>query len=225
VKFFLLCLIAALLLIPAFRSTVLAQTAPASSPPKYCNPCLFYGGDFDGGNGLSNEKDVTISSGAEVLVPFDVPDSQQWTVSGLFTNDLSNVNLLDPPRTYWSIRKDVKAGDCGTLVASGNSGARFSPTGRGGFGYEEYTALTRINPLVLSPGRYWLTTVPECTNSSDSNCQQARYVISSTSGKSSYGPKEPCDSFFNSKTLGVKCQPISTGQYCGSFSAGVLGTE
>ena len=214
-----------LVLILLFNVTVFAQTAPAPSPPKYCNPCLFYAGDFDGKSGLANEKDLLVSSGAEVLVPFEVPKAGQWTVTGLFTNDLSNVNLLDPPKAYWSIRKNVKEGDCGTVIASGNGAASFKPTGRGGFGYEEYTALTKIKQAVLPPGRYWLTTVPECMNTNDSNCSQARYFISSTSGKHSYGQKEPCDVFFNSKLFGTDCHRISDKKSCGRFSAGVLGTE
>jgi hypothetical protein len=220
----LLCLVQ-LLLIPVFQATGLAQTPQAPAPPKYCRPCLFYGGDFDGQSGLANEKDIIVSSGAAVLVPFDVPESQQWTVTGLFTNDLSDVNLLDPPKAYWSIRKDVKQGHCGTVVASGNGAASFERTGRGGFGYEEYTTLTKIKPVVLPPGRYWLTTVPECTNTGDSNCDQARYFISSTAGKHSYGPKEPCDAFSSSLFFGTNCQRISNQKSCGRFSAGVLGTE
>jgi hypothetical protein len=223
-KLSLLSLLLGLLLISVLQSTILAQTAEAPAPPKYCHPCLFYSGDFDGKNGLANEKDIIVSTGAEVLLPLDVPASGQWTVTGLFTNDLSNVTLLDPPKAYWSIRKDVKEGYCGTVVTSGNSAASFKPTGRGGFGDEEYTALTRIKPVVLPPGRYWLTTVPECTNTHDSNCDQARYFISSTSGKHSYGPKEPCDVFFNSEFLGT-CQRVSNKQNCGRFSAGALGTK
>jgi hypothetical protein len=38
-------------------------------------------------DGLTKEKDIIVSDGAEVLVVFDAPDSQQWTVTGLFTND------------------------------------------------------------------------------------------------------------------------------------------
>jgi hypothetical protein len=221
----LLSLLLGLLLISVLQTTVLAQTAEAPAPPKYCHPCLFYSGDFDGKNALANEKDIIVSSGAEVLVPFDVPASRQWTVTGLFTNDLSNANLLDPPKAYWSIRENVKEGYCGNVIASGNGAASFKPTGRGAFGDKEYTALTKIKPVVLPPGRYWLTTVPECTNTHDSNCDQARYFISSTSGKHSHGPKESCDAFFSAKIFGSKCQRISDKQHCDRFSAGVLGTE
>ena len=147
-----------------------------------------------------------------MLVPFDVPDSQQWTVTGLFTNDLSDINVLDPPKAFWSIRKDVRKGDCGSVIASGNTGATFKPTGRSGNGFEEYTTLTNIKRVILPPGRYWLTTVPECTNTRDSKCEaNARYFASSFTGKGkhAYGPKEPCAAFFNSPFFGSNCQPAS----------------
>jgi hypothetical protein len=38
-------------------------------------------------DGLASEKDIIVSDGAEVLVVFDVPDSPQRTVMGLFTNN------------------------------------------------------------------------------------------------------------------------------------------
>ena len=220
-------LLLVLLLVPALQLTVSAQATYVAAPPKYCHPCLFYGGDLgSGADGIANEKDILVPNGAEVLVPFDVPASEQWTVTGLFTNDLSGVNLLDPAKTLWSIRKGVRTGHCGTIIASGNSAATFQPTGRGGNGFEEYTALTKIKPVVLSPGRYWLTTVPECTNVHDSNCSQARYYASFFSGKPkhAYGPKEPYAAFFNSKFLS-NCQPLTDKQHPGGFSAGVLGTK
>jgi hypothetical protein len=217
-----------LLLISLPLRSALGQTAKAPTPPKYCHPCLFYGGDSPAQEGLANEKDIVVSDGAEVLVPFDVPDSDQWTVTGVFTNDLSGINVLDPPKAFWSIRKDVSAGHCGTVIASGNTAATFKATGRGGNGFEEYTALTKIKPVILPPGRYWLTTVPECTNAHDSKCvDNARYFASSFTGKGehAYGPKEPCTAFFNSPFFGSNCQPASSRKTCTKFSAGVLGTK
>jgi len=44
------------------------------APPSYCKPCLFYAGDFDSNasdaNGLANEFDLIVSSGAAVYAPF-----------------------------------------------------------------------------------------------------------------------------------------------------------
>jgi hypothetical protein len=202
----------------------LAQDAKTANPPKYCNPCLFYGGDSLKANGLANEEDVIVSK-AEVLVPFDVPKTQQWNAIGLFTNDFSNMDVLDPQQAAWSISTDITEGKCGPAMVSGKSHASFKPTGRSGFGLTEYTTLVKIKPVQLTPGRYWLTTVPICTNVS--NCTAARYFVSTFTGKplDPFGPPEPCNQgYLDSKFFGSKCTR-ATGNGCGRMSAGVLGTK
>ena len=53
--------------------------------PSYCKPCLFYGGDFDpnasDANGLANEVDLIVNTGAAVYTPFVVPVNKTWTVT------------------------------------------------------------------------------------------------------------------------------------------------
>jgi len=161
-----------------------------------------------------------------VLIPFDVPKMQQWKAIGLFTNDLSNVNLIDPELAVWSISTGVTQSNCGTTLASGNSRATFRPTGRSTFGFTEYTTLVKIKAAHLKPGRYWLTTVPECTKSS--NCTSARYFATEFAGKpvDPFGPPEPCNlSYFSSKTLQENCTLVTGNKGCNRFSAGVLGTK
>lgn len=106
-------------------------------------------------------------------------------------NDFSTVDVIDPQQALWSISTGVKQGRCGTAVASGNSHASFRPTGRSAFGEAEYTTLVKIKAVDLKPGRYWLTTVPECTKGS--SCSDARYFISAFQGKplDPFGPPEP----------------------------------
>jgi len=208
----------------------LAQTAEAPTPPSYCKPCLFYSGDYGpkskNVNGLSNEEDIIVAF-SEVFVPFDVPKTQQWKAIGLFTNDFSNVDLLDPKQAVWSISTGLKNGSCGTVVVSGNSHATFRPTGRSSFGLNEYTTLVKIKAAHLKPGRYWLTTVPECTQGS--SCDQARYFATEFEGKpvDPFGPPEPCNlSFWRSKYFGKdKCHRMNVSKGCYRFSAGVLGTK
>jgi hypothetical protein len=209
------------------QALALAQEA---NPPKpsYCKPCLFYSGDFGPNTktvaGLANEEDILVPN-AEVLVPFDVPKTQQWKAIGLLTNDLSNVNLIDPTLAVWSISTGVSQNNCGTALVSGDSRATFKPTGRSAFGFIEYTTLVKIKAAHLKPGRYWLTTVPECTNTS--NCSSARYYATEFAGKpvDPFGPPEPCNmSYFTSKTLEQNCTLV-TGKGCNRFSAGVLGTK
>jgi hypothetical protein len=51
-----------------------SQDASPNNPPPYCNPCLFYGGDFDphnaNANALANELTTSVVSGARVFIPF-----------------------------------------------------------------------------------------------------------------------------------------------------------
>lgn len=213
-----------LVLLVLLQASALAQDAKTHNPPGYCKPCLFYGGDSLAANGLANEEDVLVPN-AEVLVPFDVPKTQQWKAIGLFTNDFSNVDVIDPQQAVWSISTGVTQNSCGTALVSGNSRATFKPTGRSGFGLNEYTTLVKIRGVELKSGRYWLTTVPECTQGS--SCTSARYFASEFSGKplDPFGPPEPCNmSYFTSKTFGENCTVISV-KGCGRSSAGVLGTK
>lgn len=200
-------------------------------PPAYCNPCLFYGGDFDASNlyadGLSNENDELVP-GAEVLVPFTIPRAQLWFVTGLFTNVQASVDVIDPKQATWSISKGVTEGSGGRTIAQGTAHASFEPTGRLAFGYFEYTVLVRTPVLLLGPGTYWLTVVPQCTNSADSACGVARYFLSNTEDDpplNYYGPLEPYDlSYFNSPYYGFtydNANEVITG--FDRFSAGVLG--
>jgi hypothetical protein len=215
-------------LLVVLQASALAQGAEPPKPPSYCKPCLFYSGDFGPKTttvyGVANEEDI-LDPNAEVLVPFDVPKTQQWKAVGLFTNDLSNVDLIDPEQATWSISTGVTQNDCGTALVSGKSHATFRPTGRSAFGETEYTTLVKIKAAHLKAGRYWLTTVPECTKGS--SCASARYFATGFAGKPQdpFGPPEPCNlSYFTSKTLGQNCT-IITGKGCNRFAAGVLGTK
>jgi len=214
-------------LLVVLAASALAQIAEPPKPPNYCKPCLFYSGDFGPKTktvaGLANEEDMLVPF-AEVLVPFDVPKTQQWRATGVFTNDLSNVDVIDPAQAVWSISTGVTQGSCGTAVASGNSHATFRPTGRSAFGMTEYTALVKIKATSLKAGRYWLATVPECTKGS--SCSSARYFGTTFAGKPAdpFGPPEPCNlSYWTSD--GKSCSLATSNKGCNRFSGGVLGTK
>jgi len=93
----------------------------ALTPPGYCRPCLFYAGDFDSdasdANGLANEFDTTVSTGAVAYAPFIVPKGETWTVTGLFTDNFLSIQLLDPVTIPYEIRKGIPraGGNGGTL--------------------------------------------------------------------------------------------------------------
>ena len=71
--------------VPAHEEALGNSPQRKSAPPSYCKPCLFYAGDFDSNasdaNGLANEVDVLVSTGAAVYTPFIVPQGKTWTVT------------------------------------------------------------------------------------------------------------------------------------------------
>ncbi len=209
--------------LPCLSAAQVSRAGAPDAPPPYCNPCLFYGGDLgSSGNGAANEMTVLIPS-AQVLVPFDVPGGQIWKAVGLFTNDLGP-GVIDPKKATWSISQGVQPGNCGTVLASGNSAASYNPTGRSGLGIPEYTVLVKIPPVELPSGSYWLSVIPECLNTKDNTCSTAQYYASSFQGAgvNAYGPPEPMnESFINSSFFNIDCQ-LATGL---EFSAGVLGVS
>ncbi len=202
--------------------------------PAYCSPCLFYGGNFNSSNsnanGLANENTLIVPD-TTTFIPFRVPGGTGWEVSGLFTNDLADgYDGIDPAQATWSISKDVSSGNAGTVIASGTASADFGATGRSGFGFNEYTVEIHTTSAVdLTSGQYWLSVVPQCTDTGNSSCDVAQYFVSNTPGgtaNGAYGIHEPVNqSFFNSSYFGYDyanaCTVTTLG--CAEFSAGVLG--
>jgi hypothetical protein len=194
------------------------NTASNFAPPAACNPCLYYSGDFDGNNGLSNEVDAIVTTGAHIYTPVK-PDSQ-WTVSGLMVNTLSNIV---PTSATWEIRTGVSSGVSGTLVASGSGAVTQTPTGRSGFGFTEYTDSVTISPAVtlLAGTTYWINVTPVCA------ACVGRAFQSTTSGASHIGPANISNlSFFNSAFFGANYANTNTEcPGCALFSFAVKGTN
>src|SRR5208283_5008537 len=112
------------------------QPALNPTPPTFCKPCLFYAGDFDStasdANGLANEVDVIVSTGAATYTPFIVPKGKTWTVTGLFTdNFMLSGAYVDPKISPYEIRKSIpKAGGSGgKLVCHGTGATTLVDTG------------------------------------------------------------------------------------------------
>lgn len=238
-----------------FPTTTNTPTKVKATPPSgECgNPvaaCLFYGGDFlddpsyppSLANGLANENTLFVSGnpyGAAVWIPFTVPAGQTWSVTGLFTNNLSTYGVLDQGTqpaavAYWSINEEVIAGSGGVVVDSGTSAATSTATGRGGFGLNEFTVQVTGLSVTLAPGTYWLSVVPVCTNSADPYCDGVFFTSDveylNTTPANAYGPAEPIDkSYFDSPLFGASFDPIwgpagAAGGFGGdAFSGGVLG--
>ena len=212
-------------------------------PPPYCNPCLFYGGNFDpdgpSPNALLNQNAYFLGNAA-VYVPFAVPPNQTWTVGGFFSNNLSSNAKLNPPQIEWSVSTGISQGNAGTVVASGTSQATLTPTGRSWDGMNEYTVLGRLNPgqvFTLTPGHYWMTAAPVCTNSGPGGCEGVTFLMSDVEDvppPQAKGFESLDESYWNvpgstvynfAETGGPNgiCSQPGGGSGCDKFSAGLLG--
>jgi hypothetical protein len=212
------------------------------TPPSYCKPCLFYGGDFDPDgptpNMLSNGDDLFPQG--TVYVPFAVPPNQTWTVTGFLSNNLSEASVakIEPPEIEWSISTGVSQGDAGTVIASGTAKASLTPTGRSWDGMNEYTVLGRLNTdeiFTLTSGHYWLTAVPVCTNDGPDQCEGQSYYVTDVEDMPPPQAKgfESTDesylylpgAYYFVETGGSNgvCAGVNGGG-CDKFSAGLLGT-
>jgi hypothetical protein len=211
------------------------QQSPA--PPNYCKPCLFYAGDFDSNasdaNGLANEVDLIVSTGAAVYAPFIVPKGKVWTVTGLFTNNFMESELIDPVTVPYEIRKGIPAagGNGGTLVCHGRKHASLKDTHLNG-GFPILIVATKVEHIKgcrLTAGKYWMSVVPYCTNPNDSGCQNDyRAFEANDDGAMAhrFGPLEPANnSFFNSAFFGAVWAPSSNFQSSSRFDDGVEGTS
>jgi hypothetical protein len=214
-------------------------SAQAATPPPYCRPCLFYGGDFDASNPAANALQnglVYHDSSAAVYVPFFIPAGQIWTVTGFFSNNLSSSSFLDPAEIKWSISTGISAGNPGTVIAQGRIPATYTPTGRSFDGLTEYTALGRLpkaKAVTLTAGVYWMTAIPICT---DSSCGFTNFYLTDVEdvpAPNHRGVEPNDDSFYfwppgkyffapTAYPNGV-CSGQGGGTGCNRFSAGLLG--
>jgi hypothetical protein len=198
-----LALTAALVLNPPVR----AQAPPGS---------LWYNGDFNGVNGLANERNTLVSQAA-VYDDFNVTAPLGWNVTAVFSDNLLNTTVT---AADWEIRTGVSEGNSGTLIASGTTNTpAVTPTGRSGFGFTEYmveiTGLNVFLPMLPSGQHYWLNVTPVGNGT-------GRSFNSTTSGVNCVGT--PCgndmNAFFNSSEFGAFFQ----GGQPYDYSNGVIGT-
>jgi hypothetical protein len=220
--------------IPRAGGTVAAGRLPDfQTPPTFCKPCLFYAGDFDSdasdANGLANEVDITVSSGATTYTPFIVPKGKTWTVTGLFTVEFMSSTSLDPDIVPYEVRKDIpkSGGNGGHLVCHGKRTATVMDTAIcEDFGYQCYAVIAKnVKSCRLPSGKYWLTVVPYCMDKN--TCSDWRAFVTNDDGAMAhrYGPLEPASaSFFNSEFFGANWEPSSQQQTSKRFSVGVEGT-
>ena len=192
---------------------------PTATGSPTCTPGpLWYNGDYNGINGLANEMNTTLGSGefASVYDDFIVPSGPAWTVTSVFSDNLSSTNVTG---ATWEIRQGVSSGNGGTLIATGMTMTPVvTPTGRSGMGFTEYMVeVTGLN-VNLPSGTYWLNVTPigDLTG---------RSFDSNTSGANCVGT--PCgndmNAFFNSNFFDANFQSTSEQGQPTDFSMGVNG--
>ena len=180
---------------------------------------IWYNGDFDGNDGLSNEVNTIVPGANYTFDDFIVANTVILTDA--FSNNLMSfgTSLADV-----EIRTGVSAGNGGTLVYGAYGvAATQTATGRSGFGLTEYTIDVKLPLVTLAPGTYWLAVAPI-----DSGA--GRSFISTTSGANcilTAAIPAPCgnddNSFLNSVYFGAVYAPASTyvGYAPADFSMGV----
>jgi Dockerin type I domain len=190
---------------------VKANVGTALPPPP---DTLWYNGDFNGVNGLANERD-TIVTQAAVYDDFNVPGGQMWNVTGVFSRNLENTVVT---AADWEIRTGVSEGNAGTLVASGTTNSPGVTEVSCGFGFCEYRVDIAGLNVTLVPGHYWLNVTPVGNGT-------GRSFNSTTSGANCVGT--PCgnnqNAFFNSTYFGTYFTSTANEGQPTDFSNGVIG--
>jgi hypothetical protein len=194
------------------KLTLLLLLAVAACP-LFADTTVWYNGDFNGVNGLSNEVNSVVSQ-SYVFDNFVVPTGG-WTLTDAFSNNLMNFTATGADV---EIRSGVSSGNGGTLVYGAYGVAvTQTATGRSGFGFNEYTIEVGLPSIYLAPGTYWLAVAPVDSGG-------GRSFISTTSGANCIGL--PCgnddNSFFTSAYFGTYFDPASNQVgYPADFSMGV----
>ena len=170
-------------LVASFARAQLPLATPIPTPTLIPagGPILWYNGDFDGVQGLSNEQNTSLGEQqyAHTYDDFDVTDQAGWDVGAVFSNNLTDTNITG---ATWEIRQGIFPGSGGTLIASGMTVTPVvTPTGRSGFGYTEYSVQVNGISVYLPPGNgYFLNVTPIGDLS-------GRSFVSTTSGANAVG--------------------------------------
>ena len=184
------------------RAASTANPSPTRTP--LVGYLLWYNGDFDGVQGLSNEQNTSLGQQqySHTYDDFDV-ESPGWDVGAVFSNNLTDTKIIG---ATWEIRQGIFSGSGGTLIASGMTVTpTVTATGRSGFGYTEYTVQVNEIFVYLPPGNgYFLNVTPigDLTG---------RSFVSTTSGANAVGqpPGNDQNAFFDSSYFGADFQPTA----------------
>lgn len=179
----------------ALNTSLRAQPPPSS---------LWYNGDFNGvgyhANGLN-----TSDPPSQVYGEFDVfGGGPPASITTVFSDDLLSTVITG---AEFEIRV---GGPFGTLIASGSTQTPVvTPTGRSGFGLNEFTVEVTGLEIALGPGNYWINVEPIGNGT-------GRSLNTTTSGANCVGT--PCG---NGMSFLLPEDTFTTT----NFSMGVIGTQ
>jgi hypothetical protein len=198
-------------------AAVLVPNAPvcAQAPPG----SLWYNGDFNGVNGLANERNTAVTQAA-VYDDFNVTSPLGWHVTAVFSDNLENTVIT---AADWEIRAGISEGNAGTLIASGTTNSPVvTLIGVCQEFCEDRIEVTGLNvflPMLPSGQHYWLNVTPVGNGT-------ARSFNTTTSGANCVGT--PCgndqNAFFNSTYFGAYFTSTSNESQPYDYSNGVIGT-
>lgn len=178
------------------------------------SPVIFYGGDFDGVDGLASQVNGPGFT-SQVYDNFSLATSMN--IDNVFGNFLDSGSQRGATLT-WEIRTGVSTGNGGSLVASGDTAASAVATGNVGFGLTEYKYSADISPVLLSAGDYFLSVA---VNGGDGNI-----YVSTTDGTNGVGgPLNDDNSYINSSTFGLNFEATDTIVASPDFSIGLGGSS
>lgn len=193
------------------------STAALYSSTAWTGAVLWYNGDFNSINALTNELSTEVSA-SRVYDNFVVPVGG-WTIDRVWSNNLMGFTTS---LASWEIRSGVSGGSGGTLVSSGSQlAATQTASGRSAFGLLEYTVEVGGLSLFLAPGEYWLSVTPVGQGI-------GRSYVSRTSGSGAAGTPAGDDerAFIDNAQFSLAFASTSSPavNQQGDFSMGVGGT-
>jgi hypothetical protein len=193
----------------ALNTTAIAEAPPGS---------LWYNGDFNGVNGLANERNNVVSQAA-VYDDFNVTAPLGWNITAVFSDNLSFGPFTGAD---WEIRTGISEGNGGTLIASGTTNSPIVTLINNHGEFFEYRVevigLNVFLPMLPSGQHYWLNVTPVGTGT-------GRSFNTTTSGTNCVGT--PCgndqNAFFNSTFFGTNFTSTSNESQPYDYSMGVIG--
>jgi hypothetical protein len=216
----------------------LPSLSHAQGPPSLCEPCLFYGGDYNPNDPNSDafpDENTLTHPNSETYGAVLIPRGHAVSVEGILfqIQFLEQNTVLDPNGATWEIRTGVKDGSGGTVIASGHGRVAKEATGRTGSGFE-YTIRVKLDPPVQLTGGgagtiYWLNLTPQCTHESDPLCTGNTYAVSNTTDQVNAfrgGAQAVARIFLDTPQIDWEnaCELGLNGSQCEYLSFGLTGT-